>query len=284
MPIDLDKAVGAVLPDVAIRWTPDDVILYHLGIGAGDRPTDPRELAYVYEQGLKVLPSFCVIPAMEAVRGMHSVPGLTFNPALVLHGEHEIEMMAPLPVAANVINSGRIKAIYDKRKAAVVVIETETKDETGRLLCYNRCSVFLRGEGSFGGPSGPKTARELPNRSPDQVIESPTLPQQALLYRLSGDKNPLHADPHFAGLAGFDRPILHGLCSYGIVCKAIVEHCFDGDTTRMQSYSVRFRDVVYPGETIVTSLWNEDGRILVQAHVKERQSLVLTNACVTING
>lgn len=284
MPIDLDKAVGAVLPDVATSWTSDDVMLYHLGVGAGVPPTEPSELAYVYEQRLKVLPSFCVIPAMEAVRGMHSVHGLTFNPALVLHGEHEIEMLTSLPIAAKVVNSGRVKAIYDKRKAAVVIVETETKDESGRLLCYNRCSIFLRGEGGFGGPSGPKTARELPSRSPDLVVESPTLPQQALLYRLSGDKNPLHADPEFAKIAGFDRPILHGLCSYGIVCKAIVEHCFDGDVTRLQSYSVRFRDVVYPGETIVTSLWKEDGRILVQAHVKERQSLVLTNACVTTNG
>jgi acyl dehydratase len=141
-------------------------------------------------------------------------------------------------------------------------------------------SAFIRGEGGFGGPSGPKPGNQPPAREPDDVVESETLPQQALLYRLSGDKNPLHADPEFAKMAGFDQPIIHGLCSYGIVCKAIVDAALDGDPTRVARYQARFRGVGFPGETYLTSYWKEDDRIVLEVKSKQRDAPIISNAAV----
>jgi acyl dehydratase len=285
VPIDPSKALGAPIQGGSFRWDRDRVILYHLGVGAGDPPTDAKELTYTYERNLKVLPSFGVIPAFGSLGGVGQVPGLQFNPALLLHGEQDLEIRKPIPVEGEVATSGKVAAIYDKGKAALVVLETETtlKGE-GEPLFVNRFSLFLRGEGGFGGESGPPAGNEAPSRAPDGTVESRTLPQQALLYRLSGDKNPLHADPDFAKMGGFDRPILHGLCSYGVVCKAVVDHALGGDTARVARYQARFAGVVFPGETIVTSYWREGNTLLVAAQTKERGTPVITNAAVTVRG
>ena len=283
MPIDLEKAQGAELAPTEGSWNRDDVILYHLGVGAGgDKSTDPAELEYTYEKNLKVLPSFGVIPVFGAVGGMGQVPGIQINFALVLHGEQEIEIHRPIPVAAEIESSGRIAGIYDKGKAALIIIETDTREKGGEPLFTNRFSIFARGEGGFGGESGPKAGNTPPDREPDIVAESPTRADQALLYRLSGDKNPLHADPEFAKLGGFDKPILHGLCSYGIVCKAVVDHALDGDVTRVVRYGVRFAGVVFPGETVVTSMWKEDDRIILAARTKERDTPVISNSAIVL--
>lgn len=283
MPIDPSKALGAPIQGGSFRWDRDRVILYHLGIGAGDPPTDPNELAYTYERNLKVLPSFGVIPAFGSLGGVGQVPGLQFNPALLLHGEQDLEIRKPIPVEGEVETNGKVAGIYDKGKAALVVLETETKLKgEAEPLFVNRFSLFLRGEGGFGGESGPPAGNEAPNRAPDGTVESKTLPQQALLYRLSGDKNPLHADPEFAKMGGFDRPILHGLCSFGVVCKAVVDHALGGDTGKVARYQARFAGVVFPGETIVTSFWREGNTILVAAQTKERGTPVITNAAITI--
>jgi acyl dehydratase len=282
MPIDPNKALGAQLPGGADAWDADRVILYHLGIGAGVPATDPNELEYTYEKNLKVLPSFGVIPASGSMAGLDSVPGLSFNWAMLLHGGQELEIGKPLPAEAKVTSSSRISEIYDKGKAAVVVVETTMKDDSGATLCVNGCTMFMRGEGGFGGDSGPKAGNIAPERAPDLVAESPTLPQQALLYRLCGDKNPLHADPEFAKLGGFDQPILHGLCSFGMVCKAVVDHALDGDPARVARYQVRFAGVVFPGETIVTSMWREGEQVLIEARTKERDTPVITNAAITV--
>ena len=221
MPIDPSKARGAKLPDSEASYTQDQVILYHLGlgIGAGSAQTDPKQLEYTYEKDLKVLPSFAVIPAFGAMGGLANIPGMDFNFAMLLHGEQDIQIHKPIPTAQKLKISGSIPEIYDKGKAALVVIEVDTKEEGGDPLFTNRFSLFLRGEGGFGGDSGPKAGNKAPDRAPDGTVESTILPQQALLYRLSGDKNPLHADPDFAKMGGFDVPILHGLCSFGIVCN-----------------------------------------------------------------
>ncbi|MEX2554218.1 MAG: MaoC/PaaZ C-terminal domain-containing protein [Actinomycetota bacterium] len=282
MPIEPDKAVGAEFPEGQASWEPDDVILYHLGVGAGAQPTDPAELEYTYEANLKVLPSFGVIPVFGALGGLFSVPGLTFNPVMLLHGEQDIEIADPIPTQAKVVSSGRIANIYDKGKGAVVVIESNTTDDAGKALFTNRFSVFLRGEGGFGGERGPEPGNVAPDREPDRVVESPTLPQQALLYRLSGDKNPLHADPNFAAMGGFEKPILHGLCTFGVACKAAVDHELGGDVSRVARYQVRFSGHVFPGETIVTSMWREDDKLVLQATTKERGLPVLTNAAITL--
>jgi len=283
MPIDLEKALKAELPDSDAAWDHDRVILYHLGIGAGAKPTDPNELEYCYERKLKVLPSFGVIPVFSALGSIAAIPGVQINFALVLHGEQAIEIHKPLPPAAKIKSSARVAGIYDKGKAALIVLEVASREaDSGAPLFTNRFSIFARGEGGFGGDSGPKATIEAPDRKPDFEVESATLPQQALLYRLSGDKNPLHADPEFAKLGGFDRPILHGLCSYGVVCKAVVDAALGGDVTKVAGYAARFAGVVFPGETLVTSMWRDGGRILVSAKTKERGTPVITNSAVTL--
>ncbi len=282
MPIDLEKARTARPIESSASWSRDQVILYHLGVGAGARATDPKELEYTYEKSLKVLPSFGVIPVFGAMGGLGAMPGVQINFALVLHGEQDIEIHRPIPPEAKVRSSARLANIYDKGKAALIVMEVATKLESGEPLFTNRFSIFARGEGGFGGDSGPRPGNEPPARKPDVVAESPTLPQQALLYRLNGDKNPLHADPEFAKLGGFDRPILHGLCSFGIVCKAVVDHCLGGDVAKVARYQARFAGVVFPGETIVTSAWQDGKQILIQAGTKERSSPVISNAAITL--
>ncbi len=284
MPIDPEKALGTVISDGPGSWSRDDVILYHLGVGAGVPPPDPNELEYTYEKNLKVLPSFGVIPIFGALGGLGQVPGLQFNFAMLLHGEQDLEIHQPIPPEATITNKSRVAEIWDKGKAALVVLEVETRDEAGDKLFTNRFSLFLRGEGGFGGESGPKAGNIPPEREPDGVIESPTLVQQALIYRLSGDKNPLHADPEFAKMGGFDKPILHGLCSYGIVCKAVVDSVCGGDPTKVARYQARFAGVVFPGETIVTSLWQEGDRVIVQAKTQERDTPVITNSAITLHG
>jgi acyl dehydratase len=283
MPIEVDKVLGAQIPGAVSEWDEDAVILYHLGVGAGVPPTDPGELQYTYESTpLKVLPSFGVIPVFQMLGGLVGLEGLSFNPMMLLHGEQDLVLHKPLPARAKVENTGRVSDVFDKGKGALVVVETETKDESGDLLCTNRFSAFIRGEGGFGGKSGPAPGNEAPAREPDIVAESPTLPQQALLYRLSGDKNPLHVDPNMAALGGFDRPILHGLCSFGIVCKAAVDKALDGDVTKVARYQARFSGVVFPGETIVTSIWREGDKVLLSAATKERGTPVITNAALTV--
>jgi acyl dehydratase len=282
MPIDVSKALGAKLGEGQYSWTRDQVILYHLGVGAGVPATDPSELEYTYEKNLKVLPSFGVIPVFGALGGLGNTPGLQFNFAMLLHGEQDIEIHQPIPTEATVTSSGEITGLYDKGKAALVVLEVKTRDEADKPLFTNRFSLFLRGEGGFGGESGPKAGNKPPERKPDGVIESATLPQQALLYRLSGDKNPLHADPEFAKIGGFDRPIIHGLCSYGVVCKAIVDGVLGGDVTKVARYQARFAGVGYPGETYQTSWWKEGERILIETRSKQREAPIISNAAIEI--
>ena len=285
MPIDKEKALGSSFDSAEGSWDQDDVILYHLGLGAGlEKPVDPKELEYTYEKNLKALPSFGVVLVFDALgKGMAGTPGIEINFALVLHGEQDIEIHKAIPTSAEVVNQPRIAGIYDKGKAALIIMEVVTSEKGGDKLFTNRFSIFARGEGGFGGESGPKAGNQAPDRAPDKVVESRTTPNQALLYRLSGDKNPLHADPEFASLGGFDVPILHGLCSYGIVCKAVVDNMLDGDVTKVARYQARFAGVLFPGETIVTSMWKEGGQILVSAKSKERDAPVISNCAVTLS-
>ncbi|MEE2678215.1 MAG: MaoC/PaaZ C-terminal domain-containing protein [Myxococcota bacterium] len=282
MPIDPSQALGADLGEGQTSYTKDQVILYHLGVGAGQPATDPNELEYTYEKNLKVLPSFGVIPTFGSMGNLGSVPGLEFNFAMLLHGEQDLEVHQPIPPEATLTNKARIAEIWDKGKAALVVLQVDSSDESGQPLFTNRFSLFLRGEGGFGGEAGPKAGNAAPDREPDGVIEQSSLPQQALIYRLSGDKNPLHADPEFAKMAGFDAPIIHGLCSYGIACKAIVDGVLGGDVTRVARYQARFAGVAFPGETYVVSYWKEGDVVLFEAKSKERDAKIISNAAVTV--
>jgi acyl dehydratase len=282
MPIDPNKARGAKLPDGETSYTKDQVILYHLGVGAGVPATDANELQYTYEKNLKVLPSFAVIPAFGAMGGIANIPGMQFNFAMLLHGEQEVILHKPLPAAQKLKTSGHIPEIYDKGKAALVILESTARDEQGEKLFTNRFSLFIRGEGGFGGDSGPKAGNAAPERKPDGVITRTTLPQQALIYRLSGDKNPLHCDPDFAKMAGFDKPIIHGLCSYGIACKAIVDEVLGGDVAQVARYQARFAGVAFPGETYQVSYWKQGKQILLEAKSVERGAPIISNAVVEL--
>ncbi|HEX5695561.1 MAG TPA: MaoC/PaaZ C-terminal domain-containing protein [Acidimicrobiia bacterium] len=282
MPIDLAAAIGAELAPTTFSWSDDDVILYHLGIGAGNPPTDPGELRYAYEGELQVLPTFATIPQFSMMMSMAMVDGLEIDLAQVLHGEHEIIIHSPLPTSGTVDQTGRIVDVFDKGKGALAVVEVVSiLARTGEPIFTNRAGIFIRGEGGFGGDPGPGSGRSTPEWEPDHSVESPTLPQQALLYRMaSGDKNPLHVDPGFAAFAGFDRPILHGLCTYGIVGKAVVDHALGGQPERLGSFQARFSGVVFPGETVFTRIWDEGDHLVVEADSKDRAKPVLSNGVI----
>jgi acyl dehydratase len=283
MPIDPSKALGAALGEGQYSWTKDDVILYHLGVGAGVPATDAGELEYTYEKNLKVLPSFGVIPVFGAMGGMGNVEGLSFNFAMLLHGEQDITLHQPIPTDATIINRGKVAELWDKGKACLCVLEVEsTLEGSGEKLFTNRFSLFLRGEGGFGGEPGPKAGNVPPDRAPDGEVETTTLPQQALIYRLSGDKNPLHADPEFAKMAGFDTPIIHGLCSYGVVCKTVVDNALGGDVSKVARYQARFAGVGFPGETYKIAYWKEGNQILVNATSKERELPIISNCVIEV--
>lgn len=287
MPIDVDKVVGAELAAPSYSWREEDIILYNLGVGAGNPPTAPAELKYTYEGGgdLTAVPAFGTIPPFGAMMGVGAVDGLDINLSQILHGDQTLTVHGVIPTSGTVRQEGRVVDIYDKGKGALLVLEVvSTLEKTGEPLFTNRSGIFVRGEGGFGGESGPPAANEAPERPPDHVVESPTLAQQALLYRMvSGDKNPLHADPGFAAFAGFDRPILHGLCTYGVVLKAVVETALGGESDRVGSYTARFTGHVFPGETLLTSVWEEPDRLIVAATTKERATKVLGNAAVTVS-
>lgn len=272
MPIDPEIARGAQLPEREFSWTGSDVLLYHLAIGAGVASTDPLELRYCSEKNLHVLPSFAVVaPTLgETDAPRVSYPGIEIDLTKVLHGSQEIIAHRPIPTDGKARMITRVADVWDKGSAAIVVTQTEVRDLAGDPLWTNRSSVFARGEGGFGGERGPSSAKAAPRRAADLVIETRTMPQQALWYRLLGDRNPLHSDPEFAAKAGFPAPILHGLASYGIVCKALVDGVLGGDTTRLRSFAARFAGVVYPGETLRTSAWCEADRWVASTAILER--------------
>ena len=190
-----------------------------------------------------------------------SFPGIEIELSRVLHASEAVTVPAPLPASGAGRAVTRVTEIWDKGKAAVIFNETTVVDSGGRTLWTVKRSIFARGEGGFGGERGPSTSSETPERAPDFEIDIPVLPQQALLYRLCGDRNPLHSDPEFAAAAGFPRPILHGLCTYGMTCKALTDTVLDADTTRVGSYGARFAGVVYPGETLKASVWQDGDRL-----------------------
>ncbi len=283
MPIDVAKAAGAELDPMTYEMTPDNAILYALGVGA---EPEGDELAFVYENGLKVLPTFGVVPPFPALMGVLNVPGMEINPMMILHGEQYLEIRKhPIPTFGKLISKPKIANIYDKGKGAVIELDVLTEDENGDEIFFNRFATFARGEGGFGGEKGPPPGNETPDREPDASVELTTLKRQAALYRLSGDKNPLHVDPQFAGMAGYDRPIIHGLCTFGFVGRAVLKTYCNNDPEKFKSIKVRFSRPAWPGDTIITEMWKEsDSRILVRARTKERpEEATLTNAAVELN-
>ncbi len=281
MPID-PAIAGSDLGSFSSAWDADDVILYHLGLGAGVPQTDPGELEYCLEDRLKVLPSFSVNGPMGVMAGLLSLEGANFPPTALLHGEHEMIVHAPLPRSATVTHHGRVAEVWDKGKAALLVVEADTSTEDGQKLVTNRYHAFIRGEGGFGGEKGTSRTVDLPDRAPDASVRKPTMLQQALLYRLCGDKNPMHSDPAISKFGGFDVPLLHGLCTYGIALKAVVDEILDEDVTKVAKYSTRFAQPVFPGDTLQVDMWREGDQILLGVSVVGKEGPTLTNTVIEV--
>ncbi|MFW0789530.1 MaoC/PaaZ C-terminal domain-containing protein [Gordonia sp. CPCC 205333] len=284
MPIDPSIAVGAELPDATFSWSASDVALYNLAVGAAADPMDTAGLGYIDDVAPKVLPSFATVAAnfhaTEAPKV--SYPGIDIDLAKVVHGSQEVIAHRAIPASGSATTRSRIVEVQDKGSAAVVISEKVTSNADGPLWT-ERSSIFAKGEGGFSGERGESVRVTYPDRAADHRIAVPTAPNQALLYRLCGDRNPLHSAPEFAKAAGFPRPILHGLCSYGLVCRSLVDELFDGDVEAIGGYSASFAGIVFPGETLVVDVW-EDGqtRLLVKAAVAQRDgAAALGNVVVT---
>lgn len=285
MPIDVDRALTAEPRTADLSWREKDVLLYHFGVGAGRPATDPAELRYVLEDRLRVLPSFATVAggAMDWWDAV-SAPGVDVDLAAVLHGAQRLTLHRPLPARGDVERRSEVTAVHDKGGAAVVVLRSEAADAEGPLWS-GEAQVFVRGEGGFGGDRGPSGRLPDPAGPPVRVLECATREDQALLYRLSGDRNPLHAEPEFARRAGFERPILHGLCSYGMVLKAVVDGELDGGVSRVRDYAVRFTGIVLPGETLRVSVWHDGpGRLRVAAAAAERADAPVLSGTLQVGG
>lgn len=274
-------AVGAKSDPTLKSWTSKDSLLYAVGVGAGQEPLE--ELAYTTENSTDITQR--ALPTLGVVLGMGGAAmgkiG-SFNPAMLVHGEQAITCHAEIPVEGEIETVSEITGIYDKGKGAVVVSEaTSTLVGESEPLFTTVFSAFIRGEGDFGGDRGPSGAKNVaPERDPDHSVSYTTRPEQALIYRLSGDRNPLHADPQFAAMGGFDRPILHGLCTYGFTGRALLHTLCDGDAARFRSMEGRFSSPVLPGEQLTIDMWNTgDGEALYAAKAGDGRTVIDSGRC-----
>ncbi|KAF9525688.1 hydroxysteroid dehydrogenase [Crepidotus variabilis] len=279
---DLVRENKKVVPEpVDFSYIERDVILYNLGIGSTE-----KELKWTYEgdEDFQALPTYGVVPMFSSMSSLPLDWLPNFNPAKLLHGEQFLSIKSPIPTSGDLVSEARFLDVLDKEKAASVTIIIETRDKSsGKVIFENQSTLFVRGAGGFGGK---KTGRdrgaasatnEPPPRKPDAVVEEKTSTSQAALYRLSGDSNPLHIMPEFAAIGGFDQPILHGLCFMGIAGKHVLK-----TFGSYKDIKVRFGGVVYPGETLVTKMWKEGSKVIFITSVKERDSIALANAAVTL--
>jgi len=280
MSIDYQKLKEWKVAPRETTYATKDTILYALALGFGADPMDTAQLAFVYEEQLKVLPFMALSLTYPGFWLSDPATGVDYQKTL--HGEQSIEFHAPLPAAATVVDRIWVEEILDKgpQKGALVYGRSSLTDKaTGTLLCSLSATMFCRADGGYGGPSGPaKDVHRVPERPADHLCEFPTMPQSALLYRLTGDANPLHADPAVARKAGFERPILHGLCTFGIAGHALLRTLCEYNPSRMRRIDARFSAPVYPGETIRTEIWRDtDGRASFRCRVVERDLVVLNN-------
>ena len=281
MAIDYEKIMSLETKNQEFSYSDRETMLYGLGIGFGKDPLNDEELKFVYERDLKTVPSMATVVSWGA--GNMRESGINY--LLVLHGEQRLKMHEPLPHSADILVDSSVKGVFDKgkEKGALIITETDIKlKEDEKLLCTLSSTTFARGDGGFGGPSdGAPEPHLIPERKSDYEFSADTEPNQALIYRLSGDRNPLHSDPEIAKAAGFDIPILHGLCTYGTACRTIISNVCDYDSTLIEEFNVRFSSPVYPGEKISTEIWKDDNVISFRCWVRDRNVMVLNNGkCV----
>lgn len=282
MPINPDAASAEPGPPTERSWNSKDALLYAVGVGAGSIDPTGFELEFTTENSKdiqqRVLPTFAVIVGMGG-SGMANIG--TFNMAMLVHGEQAIELHHEIPVEGKVRTTGKIIGVYDKGSAAVIVNESTSVDAaTGEPLFTTRNSMFIRGEGGFGGERGPSGPRNVPpEREPDHTVTYQTRPDQTLTYRLSGDRNPLHSDPEFAKMANFDRPILHGLCTYGFTGRALLHTLCGSDPGKFKSMEARFSKPVYPGDALTVKMWVDGNEALFRTDVQNGDVVIDQGRC-----
>lgn len=279
MTINYEHLLNYPIPEIrqTIRW--QDTALYNFSIGLGQDPMDQQQLDFLYEPRLKAMPAMANVLGYPGFWLRNPDTGVDWTQ--VLHGEQSLILHKPLPAEGEIIGKSRISAIVDRGpgKGALLYNERVVLDaKTGEKLATLEGTTFARGDGGFGGPSGPvKKPHAEPDRAPDVVVDLPTRPEQAIVYRLNGDHNPLHIDPEVAAKAGFRQPILHGLCTFGVVCHALMKALCGYDHARFGRMDLRFSSPVFPGETIRTEIWHEDGGAAFRARVVERDKVVVSN-------
>lgn len=270
-----DNAISRQFPEREFSYSQTDTMLYALGVGVGLMKDDPHAIHYLYEKGLQAIPSQTTVVAWEDTW----LEDIELDLTKVVHGEQRITLHHPLPVSGRIRSRFTIKDIFDKGagKGAIVLAETQLFDiATGAHIATNLSSVFARGNGGFGGQPGPvPPMHAVPDRAPDETLVSPTVLNQAAIYRLSGDMNPLHIDQGFAESAGFNRPILHGLCIFGMASYALIRMACDGDASRIAHIEMRFSAPFFPGENLRTEMWKETDRIAFRCLAEGRDAVVL---------
>jgi acyl dehydratase len=283
MPIVYDELMQAKSTGLTAKYGDRETMLYALGIGFMRDPMNEAELPFVYENNLQTVPTMATVIGWGQ-GGTMAKSGINY--LMVVHGEQRLTMHKPLPAAAEVVFDERVVGVFDKGKdkGAVIVTERVMKEKaSGDKLCTLMSSTFARGDGGFGGPKdGAPEPHKTPDRKPDLTHEADTRADQAFIYALSGDRNPLHRDPKIAKMAGFPRPILHGLCSYGTACRSVISAVCKYDAKKITGFDVRFSAPVFPGETIVTEMWIDGAVVSFRSRLKERDVVVLNNGKCTL--
>jgi acyl dehydratase len=275
--IDYPTLLNWKIPQAEQTYTVRDTMLYALGTGLGHDPLDEQQLRFVYEKDLVALPTMAIILGYPGP--WHRDPKTGVDASKVVHGEQGFRIHRPLPTQGTVIGRTRVTGVFDKGEGRGALIETATDVtmKSGELVCSLTSTSFARANGGFGGPNGPtREPHALPSRKPEMICDLPTLPQAALIYRLSGDYNPLHAEPAFAQRAGFKAPILHGRCTFGIAGHAILKTCCGYDPAKLIAMEGRFSSPVFPGETVRTQMWQDGSVISFRSLIAERNAIVLT--------